>query len=117
MSFTTPGSHGKGSELIGFEFTDGSVWMQRSKEKCPQKQIAYKIFAKPDGSTFKRSIAKPYSNEANREKWKATQCFKEGEEKRPNGTTVRAKMPGIPYRIRPENYKRWPSDEQVNGSV
>lgn len=117
MSWTIPGWHAKKSEWIGFEFTDGSVWMKESGESIPKKQVAYKIFRKEDGSTFKRSLAKPYSNEANREKWKATQYFKESEQERPEGTTVIAMMPGIPYSIRPENYKRWPSDETVNGSV
>lgn len=117
MSWTVPGLHSKKSKFTGLEFTDGSVWMQGSEERCPQKQIAYKIYLRPDGSTFKRSMAKPYSNEANKEKWKATQYFKESEKERPDGTTVIAMMPGIPYSIRPENYKRWPSDEWVNGSV
>ncbi len=117
MSWIVPGSHAKMSEWIGFEFTDGSVWMKGSEESIPKKQVAYKIFRRKDGSTFKRSLATPYSNEANKEKWKATQLFKESEKERSEGTTVIARLPGIPYSIRPENYKRWPSDEWVNGSV
>ena len=117
MSWTVPGWHAKKSKFVGLEFTDGSIWMNGSGESIPQKQIAYKIFTRQDGSTFKRSLAKPYSNEANKEKWKATQYFKESEKERPEGTTVIAMMPGIPHRIRPENYKRWPSDERVSGNV
>jgi len=117
MSWTVPGWSAKKSKFIGFEFTDGSTWMIGSGESVPKKQIAYKIFSREDGSTFKRSMAKPYSNEANKEKWKATQYFKEDEKERPDETAVIAVMPGIPYRIRPENYKRKPSDEWVNGSV
>jgi len=117
MNWTVPGWHAKKSTLIGFEFTDGSIWMKGSGERVPQKKIAYKIFSREDGSTFKRSMAKAYSNEANKEKWKATQYFKESGKERPEGTTVIARMPGIPYNIRPENYKRWPSDEWVDGSV
>lgn len=111
------GWHAKKSKLTGLEFTDGSVWMIGSTLPAPKKQIAYKIFTRPDGSTFKRSMATPYSNEANKEKWKATQFFKEYTERNPEAESVVAMMPGIPYHVRPENYKRWPSDELVNGSV
>ncbi len=117
MSWTVPGSHAKKSTFTGVEFTDGSIWMIGSGESPPKKQIAYNIYTRPDGSTFKRSIAKPYSNEANRENWKATQYFKEYTERVPEAESVIAVMPGIPYSIRPENYKRKPSDEWVNGSV
>jgi len=117
MRLTTAGGHAKPSKWIGFEYTDGSVWIVGSGESSPKKPIAYKIFRREDGSTFKRSLATPYSNEANKEKWKATQLFKKSEERNPEGTTVRARLPGIPYSIRPENYERWPSDETVNGSV
>ncbi len=117
MSWTVPGLHAKKSKFIGVEFTDGSVWMLGSGEESPKKQVAYKIYSRPDGSTFKRSLSKPYSNEANKEKWKATQLFKEVEKGHPDGTTVMAMLPGIPHHIRPENYKRMPSDEWVNGSV
>ena len=117
MSWTAPGWSAEESKLIGFEFIDGSIWMMGSGESVPPKKVVYKIFSREDGSTFKRSMAKPYSNEANKEKWKATQYFKESEQKRSNETTIIARMPGIPYHVRPENYKRWPSDELVNGSV
>jgi len=117
MRLTVAGGHAKKSKWIGFEYTDGSVWIVGSAESPLKKQIAYKIFRREDGSTFKRSLATPYSNEANKEKWKATQRFNEYAEKIPEGATMLAMMPGIPYSIRPENYKRWPNDETVNGSV
>ncbi len=78
MDWTVPGLHAKKSTFTGLEFTDGSIWMCGSEERVPtNKQVAYKIFSRQDGSTFRRSMAKPYSNKANREKWKATQYFKE----------------------------------------
>jgi hypothetical protein len=117
MNWTVPGWHAKKSTLIGFEFTDGSIWMKGSGEIVPKTHIAYKIFSREDGSTFKRSLAKPYSNEANREKWKATQFFKEEAERHSEAESVLARMPGIPHHVRPENYKRMPSDETVNVSV